>query len=150
MEFSELVRVFGQAAQTARVIWRYLLTYLLPIVTNCDIGYRDSLMRLGGEACGWVYWTNMKFLCSRISFESAHHIWSRPCRGAKCFCGFVCFLAASILLLAVSLFSPVALLFWWALYGLLGSVAKGPRFWLQNIKSAENIFVFSVKLTYCG
>jgi hypothetical protein len=38
------------------------------------------------------------------------------------------------------LFSLVAWLFRWALYGLLGSVSKGPQFWLQNIKNAENNF----------
>jgi hypothetical protein len=65
---------------------------------------------------------------------------SQAVPGSKAFLRFCFPLGGIHFAVGGVLFSDVAWPFRWALYGLLGSSAKGPKFWLQNIKSAENNF----------
>jgi hypothetical protein len=113
---------------------------------------RDSLMRLGRPADGiigqiWSLYIVAKYLSftlmssSYIKFNICMYfrrlIWkytpqlSRALPGGKVGIHFA---------LCGVLFSPVAWPCRWALYVLLGSVAKRPKFRLQNIKRALQFF----------
>jgi hypothetical protein len=83
--------------------------------------------------------------CRRLISKCTPHL-SRALPGSKVFLRFCFPLGGIHFALGGVLFSPVAWPFRWALYGLLGSVARGPKFFLQNIKSVEKIFEFKIDL----
>jgi hypothetical protein len=90
---------------------------------------------------------NICMYCRRLIGKCTPHL-SRAVPGSNVFLRFCFPLGGIHFALGGVLFSPVSLPFCWALYGLLGSVAKGPRFWLQNIKSAEVNFRCKIDLLW--
>jgi hypothetical protein len=83
--------------------------------------------------------------CRSLISKFTPHL-SRALPGSKLFLRFCFPLGGIHFALGGVLFSPFVWPFRWALYGLLGSVAKGPTFFLQNIKSAEKIVECKIDL----